>query len=166
MAYTQVILKEKITGLGAEADVVKVRRGFARNFLLPQNKAMEATKRNLAFTASLKATRAKREAEELAEAEKMAAKIKKLKLSMTLAIGAQGKAFGSITTIDIAKALQEQHGVKLDRHAIQLEKPIKSSGKFDVNVKLHPEVTCFIKLTVGAEGGAEAADTDEEGQEA
>jgi large subunit ribosomal protein L9 len=161
MAYTQVILKEKITGLGAEADVVKVRRGFARNFLLPQNKAMEATKRNLAFTASLKAIRAKREAEELAEAEKLAAKIKKLKLNMTLSTGSQGKAFGSITTIDIAKALEEQHGVKLDRHAIQLEKPIKAAGKFDVNVKVHSEVTCFIKLTVSAEGAADSAAEEE-----
>jgi large subunit ribosomal protein L9 len=160
MAHTQVILKEKITGLGAEADVVKVRRGFARNFLLPQGKAMEATKRNLAFTASLKAIRAKREAEELAEAEKLAARIKKLKLTMTLATGSQGKAFGSITTIDIAKALQEQHGVELDRHSIQLDKPIKATGKHEVNVKIHADVTCFIKLTVNAEGAAEGYDDE------
>lgn len=160
MAHTQVILKEKITGLGAEADVVKVRRGFARNFLLPQGKAMEATKRNLAFTASLKAVRAKREAEELAEAEKLAARIKKLKLTMTLSTGSQGKAFGSITTIDIAKALQEQHGIELDRHSIQLEKPIKATGKHEVNVKVHAEVACFIKLTVNAEGAVDGSADD------
>jgi large subunit ribosomal protein L9 len=158
MAHTQVILKEKITGLGAEADVVKVRRGFARNFLLPQGKALEATKQNLAFTTALKTLRAKREAEELAEAEKLAAKIKKLKLVLTLSTGAGGKAFGSITTIDIAKALEEQHGLKLDRHCIELEKPIKSTGKHDVNVKVHPEVTCFIKLNVHSEGGEELSD--------
>jgi large subunit ribosomal protein L9 len=152
MAFTQIILKEKIAGLGAEADVVKVRRGFARNFLLPQGKALEATKGNLAATASLKAIRAKREAEELAEAEKTAAKIKKLKVTMSLNTGAQGKSFGSITTMDIAKALEEQHGIKLDRHTIQLDKPIKTTGKHDVDVKVHPDVACFIRIQVGAEG--------------
>jgi large subunit ribosomal protein L9 len=163
MAYTQVILKEKIANLGAEADVVKVRRGFARNFLLPQGKAMEATKRNLAFTASLKAIRAKREVEEVAEAEKLAAKIKKIKLTMTLSTGSQGKAFGSITTLDIAKALEVQHGLKLDRHTILLDKPIKATGKHDVNVKIHADVTCFIKLNVTAEGSNESFD-DEGGE--
>jgi large subunit ribosomal protein L9 len=162
MAHTQVILKEKIAGLGAEADVVKVRRGFARNFLLPQGKALEATKRNLAFTATLKAVRAKREAEEQAEAEKLATKIKKLKLVLSLATGAGGKAFGSITTIDIAKAMVEQHGIELDRHSILLEKPIKTTGKHDVNVKLHSEVTCFIKLNVNAEGAPEGFEEEAE----
>ena len=105
MPTTQVILKEKIKGLGAEADVVKVKRGFARNFLLPQGKAYEATKGNLRYTERLKAVRAEREAKETLEAEKLAAKLKKLKLKLTLSTGQGGKAFGSITTIDIAKAI-------------------------------------------------------------
>ena len=108
MATTQVILKEKIKGLGAEADVVKVKRGFARNFLLPQGRAYEATKGNLRHTERLKAVRAEREAKELAEAEKIATKLRKLKLKMTLATGQGGKSFGSITTMDIAKAISEE----------------------------------------------------------
>ena len=164
MATTQVILKEKIKGLGAEADVVKVRRGYARNFLVPVGKAYEATKGNLRHIENLKKVRAKREADELAEAEKTASKLKKVKLKMTLATGATGKAFGSITTIDIAKALEEQSKITLDRHQIQLEKPIKTTGKHEVNVKLLGDVTCFIRIDVAAEGAPEGA-TDEESAE-
>jgi large subunit ribosomal protein L9 len=158
MATTQVILKEKIAGLGAEADVVPVKRGFARNFLVPQGKALEATRSNLRHVEQLKAIRAKREAGELAEAEKTAGKIKRLKLKLTLSTGANGKAFGSITTIDIAKAIEEQANVTVDRHSIQLDKPIKTTGKHEVNIKLHGDVTCFVKITVVAEGDAGGAD--------
>jgi large subunit ribosomal protein L9 len=161
MATTQVILKEKIKGLGAEADVVKVKRGYARNFLVPVGKAYEATKGNLRQIENLKKVRAKREAEELAEAEKTAAKLKKVKLKMTLATGANGKAFGSITTIDIAKALEEQSKITLDRHQIQLDKPIKSTGKHEVNVKVLGEVACFIRIDVTAEGSAEGSSDDD-----
>ena len=165
MAKTQVILKEKIKGLGAEADVVAVKRGFARNFLVPQGKAFEATKANLQRVKHLKEIRAKREAEEKAEAEKVAAKLKRLKLKLTLATGASGKAFGSITTIDIAKAVEENAKITLDRHAIELDKPIKTTGKHEITVKLHPEVNCFLKITVVAEGdaapAAEEAETEE-----
>ncbi len=163
MATVQVILKEKIQNLGAEADVVKVRRGFARNFLVPQGKAYEATKGNLRQIENLKKVRAEREAAELAEAQKIAGKLKKLKLKLTLATGQGGKAFGSITTIDIAKAVQDESGIEIDRHLIQLEKPIKGTGSFEIPVKLHSEIDCFLKLTVAAEEaaaeeGAEAAE--------
>lgn len=162
MANVQVILKEKINGLGAEADVVQVKRGYARNFLVPQGKAYEATAGNLRNVNHLKAIRAEREAKELQEAEKTAAKLKKLKLKLTLQTGQGGKAFGSITTIDIAKAVAESAAkVELDRHLIQLEKPIKSTGTFEVPVKLHHDVNCFLKITVTAdsdEAGAEGTD--------
>ena len=164
MALAQVILKEKIQNLGAEGDVVKVRRGFARNFLVPQGKAYEATERNLKHLEDLKATRAKREAEEMAETEKLAAKLKKLKLTLTLKTGADSKAFGSITSLDIIKAVEAESKIKLERHAIDLEKPIKTTGKHDVNVKLGYDITCFLKLNVVAEGAAvegEQADSAE-----
>ncbi|HEY1081519.1 MAG TPA: 50S ribosomal protein L9 [Prosthecobacter sp.] len=164
MANVQVILKEKIKGLGAEADVVQVKRGYARNFLVPQGKAFEATAGNLRNLNNLKAIRAEREAKELQEAEKIAAKLKKLKLKLTLQTGQGGKAFGSITTIDIAKAVADSAAkVELDRHQIQLEKPIKNTGTFEVPVKLHSDVNCFLKVTVVAESdeGA-AAETSEE----
>lgn len=150
MASTQVILKERIKGLGAEADVVKVKRGFARNFLLPQGKAYEATKGNLRHTERLKAVRAEREAAELAEAEKFASKIKKVKLKLVLATGQGGKAFGAITTMDIAKGLKEQSGIEIDRHQIDLERPIKNTGNFEIAVKLGYEVTATLKLSVTA----------------
>lgn len=160
MALTQVILKEKIKNLGAEADVVKVRRGFARNFLVPQGKALEATEKNLQHVAKLKEIRAKREAEEMAEAEKLASKLKKLKLKLTLSTGSTGKSFGSITSSDIAKAVAAEAKIDLDRHAIQLDKPIKTTGKHEVTVKLGHDVTCFLKLTVIAEGSEEPAADD------
>jgi large subunit ribosomal protein L9 len=160
MANVQVILKEKIKGLGAEADVVHVKRGFARNFLVPQGKAYDATSGNLRHLNHLKALRAERESKELQEAEKLASKLKKLKLKLTLQTGQGGKAFGSITTIDIAKAVLESSAkVEIDRHQIQLDKPIKNTGTFEVPVKLHSEVSCFLKVTVTA---AEAAATEGE----
>ncbi len=158
MANVQVILKEKIKGLGAEADVVHVKRGFARNCLLPQGRAYEATAGNLRHVENLKAIRAEREAREMAEAEKTAGKLKKLKLAMKLATGQGGKAFGSITTIDLAKAILEQGGVELDRHQIQLERPIKSTGSYDVTVKLHHDISCYVKVNVEAEGAEQKAD--------
>lgn len=158
MANVQVILKEKISGLGAEADVVQVKRGYARNFLVPQGKAYEATAGNLRNVNHLKAIRAEREAKELQEAEKTASKLKKLKLKLTLQTGQGGKAFGSITTIDIAKAVAESAAkVELDRHLIQLEKPIKNTGTFEVPVKLHQDVSCFLKVTVIADSDEAAA---------
>lgn len=160
MANVEVILKEKIKGLGAEADVVKVKRGFARNFLVPQGKAYEASAGNLRHLNHLKSLRAEREAKELQEAEKIASKLKKLKLKLTLQTGQGGKAFGSVTTIDIAKAVAESSAkVELDRHQIQLDKPIKNTGNFEVPVKLHGEVSCFLKLSVTA------ADGDASGEE-
>jgi len=152
MPNTQVILKEKIKGLGAEADVVSVKRGFARNFLLPQGKAYEATKGNLRHTERLKAIRAEREAKELAEAEKLASKLKKVKLKLTLSTGQGGKAFGSITNIDIAKALAEESKIEVDRHMIVLEKPIKNTGNFEITVKLGHDITATVKLAVSAAG--------------
>jgi large subunit ribosomal protein L9 len=153
MPTIEVILKEPIQGLGAEADVVHVKAGFARNFLVPRGKAIEATKGNRRHINALKARRAEREGKELAEAEALAAKLKKITLKLTLKTGADGKAFGSITTMDLAKALEDQgpKGLAIDRHAIQLEKPIKQTGKFDIPVKVHPQVTATFKLNVAAE---------------
>lgn len=149
MANAQVILKEKIEGLGAEADVVKVRAGYARNFLIPQGKAFEATKSNLRHVESLKASRAAREAEELIAFQEVATKISKLKPKFTLSTGQGGKAFGSVTSIDIHKEL-EAAGIVIDRHAIELDKPVKKSGKTDVQIRLHPQVTTTLTISVDA----------------
>lgn len=156
MANAQVILREKITGLGAESDVVKVRAGYARNFLVPKGKAYEATKGNLRHIENLKAARARREAEELEGAQALATKISKLRPKFVLELGQGGKAFGSVTSIDIHKEL-EAAGISIDRHAIELDKPIKKSGKNDVTIRVHPEVTTTMTINVEATGGEGAA---------
>ncbi|MFD0894646.1 50S ribosomal protein L9 [Luteolibacter ambystomatis] len=157
MANAQVILREKIEGLGSEADVVKVRAGYARNFLVPQGKAYEANKSNLRHVENLKAARAQREAAELGEAQELANKISKVKPKFTLSTGQGGKAFGSVTNIDIHKEL-EAAGIKIDRHAIELEKPVKKSGKTEVTVRVHPQVTATLTITVEAGEEEEAAE--------
>ena len=149
MAVTEVILREKIDNLGAEADVVKVKAGFARNFLIPSGKAYEATKGNLRQIENLQVSRAKRETEELSKAQEAASKISRMKPKFTLDVGKNGKAFGSVTSIDIHKALEDK-GVSIDRTAIQLNKPIKSTGQTDVEVKLHADVTTSVTVTVEA----------------
>lgn len=161
MATVDIILKEKVEGLGAEADVVKVKRGYARNFLLPQGRAYEATKANLRHVAQLKEVRARREAEELAEAENTATRLKKLRLSTELSIGQGGKAFGSITVNDIVDLIAEKSRLSIDRHQLELEAPIKTTGSFDIPVKLHPEVEASVTVRVVAAEGSESAPEEE-----
>ena len=160
MATTEVILREKITGLGSEADVVKVKAGYARNYLIPTGKAFEATTGNLRNLESLQAKRAQREAEELSDAQDIAAKVSRLRPKFTLETGQGGKAFGSITSMDIQKEL-EGSGIAVDRTAIRLDKPLKRSGKSEVEIKLHSEVTAILTVTVEAEdrqSGARSGD--------
>jgi len=160
MATAQVILKEKIEGLGAEADVVKVRAGYARNFLIPQGKAYEANDANLRHVEALKAARAQREAEELLSYQEIATKLSKMTPKFELSTGQGGKAFGSVTSMDIHKKLADE-GIEIDRHAIELEKSIKSTGKFDITVKLHPQVVCNLTIKVEAVEGGESEQAEE-----
>ncbi len=148
MPSTEIILTENIPGLGAEADVVKVRRGFARNFLLPQGKAYEVTKSSMRKLDMLKAKRAEREAKELNEAEEIARRIGKSKMVFTLETGESGKAFGSVTANDIATRLKNEIGADIDRHRLALEHPIKSTGEHEISIKLHHDVTATLKITV------------------
>jgi large subunit ribosomal protein L9 len=156
MATTEVILREKINNLGSEADVVTVKAGYARNFLIPEGKAFEASKANLKHLESLNSKRVQREAEELETANALVSKIGKLKLDFALESGQGGKAFGSITTIDIHKELAEK-GIEVDRHAIELSGPIKTSGKQNIEIKLHPEVTATLKINVKVDGDDSAS---------
>jgi len=164
MPTTEVILTEKIASLGAEADVVKVKRGYARNFLVPTGKALEVTPATLRRLNQLKAKRAEREARELNEAEELGRRVNKLKLAFTLETGETGKAFGSVTAKDIADRLKEELGVEIDRHRIELERPIKETGAHEVSIRLHSEVAAKLNLTVkSSTEGAEAA-AEEEGE--
>lgn len=148
MPSTEIILTENVPGLGAEADVVKVRRGYARNFLLPQGKAYEVTKASLRQLDNLKAKRAEREAKELNEAEELSRRINKLKVTFTLETGETGKAFGSITAQDLVKRLKNELGNEIDRHRIVLEHPIKTTGEHEVAIKLHHDVTAKFNFQV------------------
>jgi large subunit ribosomal protein L9 len=165
---TEVILTEKIHNLGAEADIVKVKAGYARNFLIPQGKALEVTKSTLRRVNLLKAKRAEREAQELNEAQDLARKLNKVKLEIELETGETGKAFGSITASDIADRLRAALGgnIEIDRHKIQLDRPIKDSGKHEVTVKVHHDVTATVEVNVNTKGAAPAAEGDakEEGE--
>ncbi len=168
MAYTEVILTANIPNLGAEADIVKVRRGFARNFLLPQGKALEITSGSTRQINHLKAKRAEREAREVTAAEEIAYKINKLSPVFILEAGASGKAFGSVTAKDIHDRLVQD--LKLDdlpKHAVVLEKAIKEGGAHTVSVKVHGDVTATLKVQVNVNvpARAEAADLGDDSGE-
>src|SRR6266513_4665071 len=137
MPLTELILTENVPGLGGEADVVKVRRGYARNYLLPSGKAYEVTPASMRQLDNLKKKRAEREARELNEAEELSRRIGKLRVSFTLETGETGKAFGSITAQDIVTRLKNELGNEIDRHKIVLDRPIKDTGEHEVTIKLH-----------------------------
>jgi large subunit ribosomal protein L9 len=164
MASTQIILTTNVPGLGAEADVVKVRRGYARNYLLPHGKAFEVTPATLRQLDNLKKKRAEREASELNEAEELSRRIGKLRVTFTLTTGESGKAFGSITAQDLVARLKNELGNEIDRHKIVLDHPIKTTGEHEVAIKLHHDVsTQFIfQVKSAEEPKAEAAPDSEE----
>src|ERR1700724_2367125 len=146
MPSTEIILTENVPGLGAEADVVKVRRGYARNYLLPHGKAYEVTPAALRQLDNLKKKRAEREARELNDAEEIARKISKAHLTFAFATGESEKAFGSITAQDIVTRMKNELGLDIDRHKIVLERPIKDTGEHEVTIKLHHDLTAQFKF--------------------
>src|SRR5204862_3068629 len=141
MPLTELILTENIPGLGAEADLVKVRRGYARNFLLPRGKAHEVSPGALRQLDALKQKSAEREAREVNEADELARRISKARFVFTLETGETGKAFGSVTAQDIMNRIKNEVGAEIDRHKIVLERPIKDTGEHEVAIKLHHDVT-------------------------
>src|SRR6266508_32656 len=141
MPLTEIILTENVPVWGAEADVVKVRRGYARNYLLPHGKAHEVTPASLRQLDTLKAKRAEREARELNESEELARRIGKARVIFTLETGETGRAFGSVTAQDIVNRLKNELGAEIDRHKVVLERPIKETGEHEVAIKLHHDIT-------------------------
>jgi large subunit ribosomal protein L9 len=148
MPLTELILTENVPELGAEADVVKVRRGYARNYLIPRGKAYEVTPGALRQLDALKQKRAEREARELNEAEELARRIGKARFIFTLETGETGKAFGSVTAQDIMNRIKNEFGAEIDRHKIVLERPIKDTGEHDVAIRLHHDVTAQLVFQV------------------
>ena len=162
MSQTEVILTAHIPSLGAEADVVKVRRGYARNFLIPRGMAHEVTPATLRMTNSLKTRRAEREAKELNEANDAAKRLGKLKLSFVLETGESGKAFGAITAKDIADRIKAEGGMEIDRHAIVLERPIKETGDFAIGGRQHTDVDAAMKISIAAKNPIPSAGEEDE----
>jgi large subunit ribosomal protein L9 len=156
----EVILKTKIEGLGSEADIVSVKPGYARNFLIPKDFASPATLATKRQIEELRRKRAEREANELNEAQELAGKLGKLKLVFTLEAGeGQEKSFGSVTNLDIATKLKDA-GYDIDRKKIDLPKPIKDTGEHEVIVKLGSEIQATLHVTVNHPVPKETADAE------
>lgn len=145
----KVILKENIDTLGHIGDIVKVAPGYARNYLLPKGFAIEATEKNAKALEHVKRQMAYRKNKALESAKAVAAKLGELSIVLAHKAGEEGKLFGSVTNMEIAAYLKDK-GFEIDRKTIVLAEPIKHTGEYDVPVKIHPEVSARIKVTVSA----------------
>jgi large subunit ribosomal protein L9 len=152
MAQTKVLLREDVDNLGARGEIVRVKAGYARNYLLPRKLAVEATTGNVKQIEAERGALLKREAREKTTAEQQAELVKAVNLNFTRKVGEHGILYGSVTSMDIAEALRER-GYEIDRRRIQLREPIKETGEFTVNVKLHREVVVELPVIVTGEGG-------------
>ena len=147
----QVILLEKVTNLGSLGDVVKVRNGYARNFLIPTGKARRATRESLAEFEQRRAELEKVQAEQLAAAQEKSSKLDGLVLQITQKAGVDGKLFGSVTNADVAEALKAQ-GFDVPKADIRMPQgPLKNVGEHPVKVALHSDVVVTVTVAVGAE---------------
>lgn len=148
----EVILKEDVEKLGHRGDIVKVAEGYGRNYLLPRKLAIEASGGNKAVIQQMKAAAVRKSAKEKTSAEGLAQQLNDVQLTFERKVGEKDHLFGSVTSADIASAL-EGKGFTIDRRKIHLDDPLKSLGEFHVPVKLHREVTAHVKVTVSPEGG-------------
>ncbi len=156
MATTNVLLREDIDNLGARGEIVKVKAGYARNYLLPRKLAVEASAGNVKQIEAERAALLKKESKERGTAEAQAALMKSLHLTFERKVGEHGMLYGSVTSMHVAEALKEK-GYEIDRRRINLPEAIKETGDFTVPVRLHREVTVEIPVTVTGEGGAKTA---------
>ena len=146
----EIILREDVKSLGRAGDLVRVKPGYARNFLLPQGLAYEATEGNKKRIAAEGKARASRGQAERAEAERVAATLGAVTLTLVGKAGEEGKLFGSITPQDIAEALAKQ-GHEVDKRRIELEHPIKTLGHHTIGIRLPHEVRAEVRLSIVAE---------------
>ncbi len=167
MAHSEILLVKPVDGLGGEGDQVKVRAGYARNYLLPRGIAVPLTNANRKQVDALKKRRAVREAEELSGAQELAKKLGATSLAFAVKTGEGGKMFGAITAADIHDKLVAS-GLTVDKRRIHLHTPVKSLGQHTVKVKLHAEVTVELNFDVVSEnpiipaaGEAEAKESKE-----
>ena len=151
MAHTKVLLREDVDDLGARGEIVRVRAGYARNYLLPRDLAVEATAGNVKAIEQERAALLKKEAKERTTAEAQSDQMRSLVLEFKRKAGEQGALYGSVTSMDLAEALKER-GYEIDRHRIHLREPLKRLGEFNVPVRLHREVSIDLQVKVLPEG--------------
>lgn len=147
----KVILKESIKNLGEKDDLVEVKDGYARNYLIPRGLAEEASEGNISRAKARRDAEEQRQEREKEEARKLSEKLNGKVLEIKAKTGSKGKLFGSITSMDIVEALKREYGTVFDRKKIVLEEPIKSVGETTVEIKLYPGVSTQIKVKVIAE---------------
>ncbi|MDP2137539.1 MAG: 50S ribosomal protein L9 [Candidatus Didemnitutus sp.] len=156
MAHSEILLLKPVDGLGAEGDQVKVRAGYARNFLLPQGMAVPLTVSNRKQVESLKKARGLREANELNGAQEMAAKLAKTNIAIAVKTGEGGKLFGAVTTNHIHEKLVAA-GIEIEKRRLHLGEPVKTLGKHEVKIKLHADVSVELSFDVVSENPIEPA---------
>lgn len=144
----KVIFTKDVKGKGKKGEVKDVSEGYARNYLLKNNLAVEATKGNIKALEAQKKKQKQQEQEELNEAKKLKETIEELTVEITAKAGDGGRLFGSVTSKQIADELKKNHNIKIDKRKIELDQPIRALGYTNVPVKLHPEVTGTIKVHI------------------
>ena len=144
----KIILTQEVTGLGTPGDVVEVKDGFGRNYLLPQGFAIPWTKGAEKQITLIKRARSAREIRDLGHANEVRTQLETLKVNLSARAGAGGRLFGSVTPAEVVAAVRSAGGPDLDRRRVELPGHIKSTGSYQVQVKLHPEVTAKFSLNV------------------
>ncbi len=148
----KLILTQEVGGLGAPGDVVEVKDGYGRNYLVPRGLATAWTKGGEKQVATIRRAREVREIRDLGQAEEIKAQLEGLKVTLTARAGAQGRLFGSITSAELVNAVREAGGPELDRRRVELPGHVKSVGSYQMKVRLHPEVSATIPFEVTAAG--------------
>ncbi|MDF5756131.1 50S ribosomal protein L9 [Spongiactinospora sp. TRM90649] len=146
----KLILTSEVSGLGAPGDVVTVKDGYGRNYLLPRGYAIKWTRGGEKQIATIKKARSTREIRDLGTAQEVAQRLQQLKVTLKTRAGESGRLFGSITTGDVAEAVKAAGGPDLDRRRIEITNTIKSTGAHRVSVRLHPEVSAAVEIEVVA----------------
>ncbi len=165
MATSEVLLIQPVESLGAEGDQVKVKAGFARNFLFPQKYAVPVTRANRKQIEALKVRRAEREAKNLEDARAQAAKIGETHFAIAVKTGESGKLFGAVTTIGIHENLVEAGFDTIKRKQVKLDAPIKELGQHTVTIKVYEDVEATLKFDVVSENPIVEEEADEEAAE-
>jgi len=172
MATTQILLTQPVDKLGGEGEQVRVRAGYARNYLIPRNLAMPVNRANKKYVEALTARREARERQEREFADALLAKLEKISFAIAVKTGEGGKLFGSVTANDLVERLKAE-GVEVEKKQLNLYTPVKSLGKHTTRIKLHPEVSYDLEWEVvsenpiddpEAEEAAAPAESDEAGK--